>query len=109
MTDPAPIDRAKQLDIQLQANPAGHDALRIVLDFPTNGELKSFTRVDLEITDAGKLLLSSTLKDDRSKPGRATVSLTAGRANLDNITLRVVLSEPRLGGSAYDLRLKDFV
>src|SRR5437899_2981339 len=75
MIERVAIDRAKQLDIQLQANPAGPDALRIVLDFPTTGELKSFTRVDLEITDAGKLLLSSTLKDDRSKPGRATVSL----------------------------------
>ena len=102
-------ERAKQLGMQIQAKPAAADALRIVLDFPTTGELKSFTRVDLEIKDAGKLLLSSTLKDDRSKPGRAAVSLTADRANVDQITLRVVLSQPALGGSAYDLRLKDFI
>jgi hypothetical protein len=102
-------ERAKQLGMQIQANPAGHDALRIVLDFPTTGELKSFTRVDLEITDAGKLVLSSTLKDGHSKPGHVVVSLTAGRANLENMTLRVVSSQPALGGSGYDLRLKDFI
>ena len=101
--------RAKQLGIQLESTPAGPATLRIVLNFPTTGELKSFTHVDLEIKDAGKLLLSSTLKDDRSKPGHVVVSLTADRANLDNMTLRLVSSQPALGGSGYDLRVKDFL
>jgi hypothetical protein len=102
-------ERAKQLDIKLQVTPAAHDTLRIVLDVPTTGELKAFTRVDLEITDAGKLLLSTSLKVIRSKPGYVVVSLTADRANLDNMTLRVVSSQPALGGSGYDLRVKDFL
>src|SRR5438876_621469 len=45
MIERVTIDRAKQLDIQLQANPAGHDALRIVLDFPTTGDLTCWDRV----------------------------------------------------------------
>ncbi len=69
--------------------------------------LKSFERVTLEITDGGKLLLSSTLKEEKSSDGHVIVSFTAGRAMLEKMTLRVVTG---LGmRDCHDLRLKDFV
>ncbi len=105
-------ERAKELGLVIRSNAAGPDPVRVELEFDTKGLFKNFSRVDLEITQGGKLLMSSSLKEDRSKPGRVVVGFAADRANLDKITLRVVTERPgqvvpeRTG---YDLRVKDFV
>jgi hypothetical protein len=101
-------ERAKELGMEIRSNPAGPDAVRVVLEFQATGELKNFSRVDMGITEGGKLLLASSLKEEKSKPGHVVVSFAADRANLKKITLRVVVSAP-LGGAGYDLRMKDFV
>jgi hypothetical protein len=100
--------RAKELGLVVQATAAGPDAVRVSLEFDAKGELKSYSRVDLEIREGGKLLLSSSLKDEPSKPGRVAVSFAADRARLDRITLRVVTGVP-FEMVGHDLRLKDFV
>src|SRR6266700_337664 len=101
-------ERAKELGMEIRSNPAGPDAVRVVLEFQAAGELKNFSRVDMEMIEGGKLLLASSLKEEKSKPGHVVVGLAADRANLDKITLRVVVSVP-LGGAGYELRMKDFV
>jgi hypothetical protein len=100
--------RAKELGMVVRANAAGPDAVRVWLEFDAAGELKSYSRVDLEMRDGGKLLVSSTLKEDPSKPGHVIVSFAADRGQLDRITLRVVtgVSRDMVG---HDLRVKDFV
>ncbi len=83
-------DRAKALGLEIRSNAAGPDAVRVELEFETKGELKSYSRVDLEIQDGGKLLSSSTLREEKSKLGWFVVGFAADRSKLDTITLRVI-------------------
>ena len=100
--------RAKELGMEIRSQPAGPDAVRVELELETRGELKYFNRVNLEIRDGGKLLLSSALMpENRSKPGHVLVVFTAARAQVDKITLTVVVGD--FGDVGYELRVKDFV
>src|SRR5258706_9883405 len=66
--------RAKELGMVVKANAAGPDAVRISLEFAIKGDLKSFSRVDLEMMDGGKLQLSASLREERTNEGRVIVS-----------------------------------
>jgi hypothetical protein len=70
--------------------------------------LKNFSRVDLLINEGEKSVLTAPLREDRSRPGRVVVSFTADRTRLEKTHLSVMVPEP-LGGSRYDIRVKDFV
>ncbi len=101
--------RAKELGMKIRSNAAGPNAVRVELEFETKGELKSFSRVDLEFREGGKFLVTSSLREDRSKPGRIVVSFAADRAHLDKLTLRVVVQPAPRDMTGYDLQVKDFV
>jgi hypothetical protein len=100
--------RAKELGMVVKANAAGPDAVRISLEFPINGDLKSFSRVDLEIMDGGKLQLSASLREEKTNEGHVIVSFAVARDQLDKLTLRVVTGVPR-DMVGHDLRLKELV
>jgi hypothetical protein len=101
-------ERAKALGMEVRSNPAGPKAVRVELEFETKGELKSFSRVDLEIRD-GEKWVSASLREERPTPGHVIVSFAADRANLDKITLRVVVQPAPRDMTGYELRVKDFV
>lgn len=97
-------ERAKELGVQVRSTPAGPNHVRVELEFKVEGELQGFSRVDLRIGTR----VTAPLREDRSKPGRATVSFSADRAQLDQITLWVMIPGT-LGGTVYEVRVKDFV
>ncbi len=101
-------ERAKVLGLEIRSNAAGPDAVRIELEFPIQGELKDYHRVALELHDGGKLLASSTLKEEGSKVGRVVVSFAANRAKLNQFALKVVTQsgEERIG---HVIQVKNFV
>ncbi len=101
--------RAKELGMEIRSNAAGPDAVRIELEFKPDGELKDYSRVDLEMHQNGKLLMTSILREERTKPGRVVVSFAADRGSLDKITLRVVTQSAPRDMVGYELRMKDFV
>ena len=101
-------ERARELGMEIRSKAAGPDAVRVELEFEIKGELKSYGRVDLEISEGGKLRLFASLKEEQSRPGRVVVSFSADRANLDKITLRVVVGMP-MNMVGYELRVKDFL
>jgi len=47
------------------------------------------------------------MPENRSKPGHVLVVFTAARAQLDKVTLMVVVGD--FGDVGYELRVKDFV
>jgi len=104
-------DRAKALGVEVRANAAGPDAIRVELEFDAKGELKDYSRVDLEIHDGGKLLSSSTLQEEKAKTGHVVVSFAADRSKLDEFTVRVVVGHNAVLDTlvGYDIRVKDFV
>jgi hypothetical protein len=115
--EPVSRERAKELGMEVRSASAGHNHLRVELKFQTKGELNRYTeggsssdpsRVELRIGKGDNLLVTAPLREDRSKRGRIVVGFTADRGQLDKLSLRVMVAEG-LGGSAYDLRVKNFV
>ncbi len=102
-------ERAKELGLQIRANAAGPDTVRVEMEFEIKGELKNFSRVDLELHDGGKLLMTSTLREDKSKAGRVVVSFAADRGKFDQITLRIVTQSSARSRTGHDVRVKYFV
>jgi hypothetical protein len=101
-------ERAKELGMEVRSTAAGPKQVRVELEFKAAGPLKNFSRVDLRFGDGDNPLLTAPLQVDRSKPGCIVVSFNADRAQLDKINLRVMVPESD-GGTAYQLRVKDFV
>jgi hypothetical protein len=105
----APLTKkeAKDLGIEVRSKAAaGFDAVEVELEIKADGKLKDFSRVDLRVGEGKKVV--TPLQADRSKPGRVVVRFTAERTRLDQIHLWVMVPE-EAGGTAYDLRVKDFV
>lgn len=101
--------RANELGMEIRSKAAGPVAVRVELEFAIKGKLKSFSRVDLRVNEGKKSLVTASLLEDRSKPGRVVVGFAADRAYLDKITLWVMVPDMMPGGTIYELRVKDFV
>ena len=102
-------ERAKALGLEIKANAAGPDAVRVVLEFETKGELKNYSRVALEIHDGERLVSSSTLREEKEVPGRVIVSFAADRTRLDQFTLKVVTQESPRTRTGHVLRMTEFL
>ncbi len=101
-------DRAREMGMEVRSVAAGPNHVGVELEFKIERELKDTSRVDLRIGEGDNPPVIAPLREDRSKPGRVVVSLTADRTQLDKLTLRVMVPA-RQGGTGYDLRVKDFV
>ena len=102
-------ERAKELGMEIRSKANGTNAVWVELEFKTGGKLKSFSHVDLRISEGEKSLVIATLREDRSRPGRVVVNFTADRAHLDKITLWVMVADMAPGGTIHELRVRDFV
>jgi hypothetical protein len=111
---PVSTERATELGIEVRWEGAGPNHVRVELGFKTegafknfaDGALKGYSRVELRIGDGDNPPVTAPLREDRSKPGHIVVNFTANRAHLDKLSLWVMVHE---GGTAYVLRVKDFV
>lgn len=101
-------ERAKELGMEVRSIAAGPKQVRVELEFKVEGELKDFSRVDLRVGQGDNPPVTAPLKEDRSKPGSATVSFSADRTQVDQLSLWVFVPGS-LGGTIYDLRVKEFV
>jgi hypothetical protein len=105
----APVSKqeAKELGLEVRSIAAGPNDVRIELEFKVAGKLADFNRVELRFGERERSV-SAALKEDRSKPGRVSVSLVADRAQLDKITLWIMIPGV-LGGTIYEVRAKEFI
>ena len=101
-------DRVQELGLEVRANAAGLDAVRVELEFETKA-LPRYSRVDLEIRDRGKLLSSSTLREEPAKAGRVIVSFAADRTELSQFTVRIVTGVGTRNMTGYDIQAQEFV
>jgi hypothetical protein len=115
---------SKKLGMEVRSAAAGNNQVRVELEFKTEGKFVEFSPegkfkarsgVEMRIGEGDNPRLFGSLasviaplKEDRSKPGRVVVSFHADRAQLDKINLWVMVPESD-GGTAYLLRVKDFV
>ena len=106
---PVSKERAKELGMEIRSKAYRTNAVWVELEFKPEGQLKSFSRVDLRINEGEKVLVSAALREDRSKPGQVAVSFTSDPAQLDKIALWVFVANMMPGGTIYGLRVKEFV
>jgi hypothetical protein len=99
--------RAKTLGMDVRVTAADNDAVRVTLEFKSAGQLKEFKRVELAMRDGKKFTVSASLLNEATQPGHVFVSCYVDRAQLNQLTLRVV-TESGLERVGYDLRIKDF-
>src|SRR5262245_12112881 len=104
--------------MEVRAKAVGPNNVQVVLEFKVEGSLKEYdgrfkerSGVYLRIGERDNLTVSTSLREDRSKPGRVVVSFTTNRTQLDKVTLSVgVPGAPgTVGGTYYELPVKDFV
>jgi len=108
-------ERAKEIGIEVRSTKVPTNHVRVELEFKVAGVLKEFdgpakvgSRVELRVGKGDNPPVTAALREDRSKPGRVLVSFVADRAELDKLTLWIMIPEP-LGGTIYDVQVKDFV
>jgi hypothetical protein len=100
--------RAEELGIAVRAKAAGPNTVHVTVEFEAEGELKSFDRATLDLLDGNRLLVSTTMRDERTPSGRVVLTITADRSQLERLTLTAFL-EPHLGSVGYKLPLSKFV
>src|SRR5689334_14231001 len=97
---PVTSERAKEMGLEVRSSPSGPDQVRVELEFKTEGRFAEFSpagkfkdrsRVEMRIGEDKNPLVTAPLKEDRSKPGRLTVSLNADSAHLEKISLWVMV------------------
>ena len=117
MMVPVSKERAKELGMQVRTTATGPNHVMVQLEFKTEGKFAEFSpegkfkdrsRVELRIGEGDNPPVTAPLREDRSKPGRVVVSFTSDRTQLDKLKLWVMVPESD-GGTAYVLRVKDFV
>ena len=101
---------AKKLGMEVRTI-AGPKYVQVVLEFKADGALADFSDIYLKVGEGDKLTLSTALREDRTKPGRIAVSVTADAAQVDKLTFQVKVpyTDGGLGGAYYEVRVKDFV
>jgi len=104
---PVSKERAKELGVEIRSHAAGSGRVWLALEFKAEGEFKEFSHVQLDIAELVSYVI---LSGKRSSSGSVVVGFYANPANLDKITLSVVIgSSPMVYMCQYQLRVKDFV
>jgi hypothetical protein len=108
--------RAAELGMEIRSSAGGPNHVRVEFEFKMAGALKSFAgddtgrtgRVELRVGQQNNPPITAPLREDRSKVGRVVVEFIADVAQLDRLSLWVMIPG-ELGGNIFDLRIKDFV
>ena len=105
-------ERAAELGLNVRSEKTSSGALRITVEFKTEGELKIFSeatrgnRVELQVGDFENPETVAALREDRSTPGRLIVHLSTDRTQIDKTSIWIIRPA---AGIADVIRLKDFV
>jgi hypothetical protein len=105
---PVSKEEAKKLGMEVRTKATGPNHVTVELEFEAKGPFKKFSRVDMRIGQGDNPPVTAALREDRSKPGSVVVGFIADRSEVDKISLWVMVPES-LGGTIYDVRIKDFV
>jgi hypothetical protein len=109
--DRVSTERAKALGIDVRVKANGPKHVWVELEFKTEGELKDFSHVSMEITDGKEMLVGyAPMEAKETNSGTLVFRFIASRAYLDKITLRIVEVEGLPTNMVgHDLPLRDFV
>ena len=102
-------ERAKELGVTIRSHTNGEAGVAVWIEFKTQGVLKNFTRVELEITAGGKPLVDAPLLTYRPTPGSVSVYFSADPAYLATSVLTIVVQDGERTRIGYQFKVKDFI
>jgi hypothetical protein len=102
-------ERAKELGAAIRSAKAGPNEVRVWLEFVPKGELKSFTRVELEISVGERRVVSAPLLPSHPTPESVAVNFLADPDYLPTSMLTIVVSDGVRSRVGYRFKLKDFI
>lgn len=98
---------AKEWGVVMQAKGSGPEQVWLELEFKAEGKLKDFHHVELEVREAGKMVLGYVVLESKREDRRVTVRFLTTRAALNSLSFCVVLGLP--GDQGYILPVKELV
>lgn len=102
-------EEAKQLGVAIRSNPDGENGIKVWLEFVLTGELKNFTRVEVEIRAGEKCLVSAPLQTSHPTPERVSVHFSTDPENLPSSVLTIVVQAGERIRIGYQFKVSDFV
>ena len=102
-------EAAKKLGVTIRSQQNGEEGVAVWLEFNPQGELKNFTRVELEITAAGKSLVHAPLLTSRPTEDNVSVHFSADPAYLATSELTILVQDEKDTRLVYQFKLKDFI
>ena len=100
---------AKEMGITIRTNGNGDAGIQVTMEFAASGKLQHFTHAQVQIGEGKDRIMSASLREDRSSAGSVTVRFSADPAYLSRSMLWVYVRDAPLGGTAYRLKVKDFL
>jgi hypothetical protein len=102
-------ERAKSLGVTVQSRSAGTNQINVTVEFKAKGELKDFSRVELEIYDGNRLVIWAPLLPDRTDKERIVAHFNLDRATVVKTIITIVTDDGGLGRAGYQFNLKNFI
>ena len=103
-------EEAKQMGVTMRSAKSGDAGVKVWLEFKTNGKLRTFKRVELEIGEGKNRIMSAPLLPVQPVPECVVVNFSANPAYLAKSTLMIVVQgDNALGGEGYRLKVNDFI
>lgn len=102
------VERAKEMGVTIRSNPNGDAGVMVRVEFKTQGELKNFTQVKLEI-NAGENHLSAPLQTSRPTADTVSVYFSADQGWLDTSLVTVVVKDGERTLIGYQFKVRDFI
>jgi hypothetical protein len=102
-------EQAKEWGVSIRSHKNGDAGVKVWLEFKTQGVLKNFTRVELQIGEGENRIMAGPLLASHPSPGSVAVHFSAYPAYLPKSTLTIMVNDTPLGGSGYRFKLKDFI
>jgi|GEM_PF-1083087 len=102
-------EKAKEWGLTVKAHKNGMAGIAVTVEFKMQGELKSFNRAELQVWDGKKYEVLVPVMVVHPTPDSVSVTFSGDPAFLAKSQLMIILSEPPMDGSGYEMQVKEFV
>jgi len=102
-------ERAKAMGVAIRSHTNGEAGVKVWIEFKTQGVLKNFARVELEMSAGGKHLVSAPLLASRPTADSVSAYFSADPVYLATSVLTIVAQDGERTRIGYRLKLRDFI
>jgi len=100
---------AKDMGVTIQAQANGEAGTKVWIEFKTQGVLKNFSRIELDMAVRGKYLVSAPLLTLRPTADSVSAYFSADPTHLASSVLTIVVQDGERTRTGYQFKVKDFI